>query len=384
MALEEMQHIIVKFLTRQATLTERNKLESWLENEENFKLFREYVKINYLVDLSMEMFDSNISKRNLLALIEKEKRKVKLRKYFNIVKYAAVFIFVSFAIFYFYPKEQRSSDIVIANDIDNVTLQFENGAIQVLDENGSSKITDNFGNTFGFQKGKQLVYERENPINRLAFNTLNVPYGKNCNIKLSDGTVVHLNSGSTLKYPVRFVKGEKRQVFLTGEAFFNVAKDVMHPFIVNADEVDVKVLGTQFNVSSYQEDNMINTVLIEGSVELYSDKIEKNGSKRIVLKPGFAASWKKSENKMVIEKADTEMATAWIEGRLVFKHMTFDNIIKKLERHYNVEIINNNRDFSNDIITASFDIETIDEVFKVISEIHPIVYKIESDKIIIN
>ena len=379
-----MQQIIVKYLTRQATLVERNKLESWLENEENFKLFRDFVKINYLVDLSMEMFDTNRSKRDLLALIEKEKRKVKLRRYFNVAKYAAVFIFVAFAIFYFYPKEQPSAELVTANAVDKVTLQFENGSIQVLDENGSSKITDKNGSTFGFQKGRQLVYEKENPVNRLIFNTLNVPYGKNFNIKLSDGTVVYLNSGSTLKYPVKFIKGERRQVFLTGEAFFNVAKDAMHPFTVNADEVDVKVLGTQFNVSSYPEDETINTVLVEGSVELYSQKSGKNGRKSIGLNPGFSASWKKSQGKMVIEKADTEMATAWIEGRLVFKHMAFDNIVKKLERHYNVEIINNNPDLSDDLITASFDVETIEEVFKVISEIHPISYKIEGDKIFIN
>jgi transmembrane sensor len=381
---KDMQHIMVKYLTRQTTLSERNELESWLENQDNYELFKEYVKINYLIDLNMDMFDSNASKRDLLAMIDKDKRKVKLRRYYNVMKYAAAFIFIIAAVFYFYSTEKSSSDIAANLPIDNVTLQFENGSIQVLDEEGNSKIIDANGNVLGFQKGVQLVYEKENPIQKLVYNTINVPYGKHFKIKLSDGTVVNLNSGSSLKYPVKFIDGENRQVYLTGEAFFNVAKDEKHPFTVNADEVDVRVLGTQFNVSAYPEDEQINTVLVEGSVELYDKNSTKNSKAVTQLKPGYLGSWKKSSHKLTLEKTDTDMATAWIEGRIIFKHVPFDKIVKKLERHYNVEIINNNSELSDDLITASFDIETIDEVFKVISEIHPITYKIESNKIIIN
>jgi transmembrane sensor len=384
MASQDMQQIIVKYLTRQTTLSERNELESWLENHDNYEQFKEYVKINYLIDLSMEMFDSNDSKRELLALIDKEKKKIKLRKLYNVMKYAAVFVLIIAAVFHFYPKEISTPSVAVSQSIDNVTLQFENGSIQILDEEGNSKIIDANGNILGFQKGVQLVYEKENPIQKLVYNTIHVPYGKHFKIKLSDGTVVNLNSGSSLKYPVKFIDGENRQVYLTGEAFFNVAKDEKHPFTVNADEVDVRVLGTQFNVSAYPEDEQINTVLVEGSVALYDKNSTKNSKPVTQLKPGYLGSWKKSNSKLTVEKTDTDMATAWIEGRIIFKHVPFGNIVKKLERHYNVEIVNNNSELSDDLITASFDIETIDEVFKVISEIHPITYKIESNKIIIN
>jgi transmembrane sensor len=332
----------------------------------------------------MEMFDSNDSKRELLALIDKEKKKIKLRKLYNVMKYAAVFVVIIAAVFHFYPKENSTPSVVVSQSIDNVTLQFENGSIQILDEEGNSKIIDANGNVLGFQKGVQLVYEKENPIQKLVYNTIHVPYGKHFKIKLSDGTVVNLNSGSSLKYPVKFIDGENRQVYLTGEAFFNVAKDEKHPFTVNADEVDVRVLGTQFNVSAYPEDEQINTVLVEGSVALYDKNSTKNAKPVTQLKPGYLGSWKKSNSKLTVEKTDTDVATAWIEGRIIFKHVPFGNIVKKLERHYNVEIVNNNSELSDDLITASFDIETIDEVFKVISEIHPITYKIESNKIIIN
>jgi transmembrane sensor len=380
---QNMQEIIVKYLTRQTTLSERNELELWLENQDNYREFKEYVKINYLIDLSMDMFDSKESKKDLLAFIEKEKKRMKLRKYYNVIKYAAACILIVATVFHFYPKDSAPSAVVMTQSIDNVTLQYENGSIQVLDEKGNSKIIDANGNVLGFQKGVQLVYEKGNPIQKLVYNTINVPYGKHFKIKLTDGTVVNLNSGSTLKYPVKFIDGESRQVYLTGEAFFNVAKDIKHPFTVNADEVDVKVLGTQFNVSAYAEDEQINTVLVEGSVELYNKNSTKDSRAVTQLKPGYLGSWKKSTHKLTIEKTDTDIVTAWIEGRIIFKHLPFDEIIKKLERHYNVEIINNNRELSDDLITASFDIETIDQVFKVISEIHPITYKIEANKIII-
>lgn len=379
---QDIQKLIIKYLNRQATLSERNELEKWLENYNNYKIFKGYVKINYLIDLNMDMFNTNNSKKELLELIDKEKRQFRLHKYIVVMKYAAIAI-LFLGIGYFYQQGFFTKDVDVTNPIENITLQLENGNIQILNEDGFSKIVDMHGNILGEQEGGQLVYDNETKIEKLVYNTLNVPYGKRFKIKLSDGTIVNLNAGTSLKYPVKFINGENRQVFLNGEAFFNVAKDANHPFIVNANEVDVRVLGTQFNVTSYSEDELINTVLVEGSVSLYDKNETYNPKVATFLKPGFKASWEKSTNQIVIEKADIETATAWIDGKIVFKHMPFDNIIKKLERHYNVEIINNNTNLGKDLITASFDIETIEEVFKVINEIHTINYKIDSNKIII-
>ena len=379
---QDKQRLIIKYLNRQATLLERNELDKWLENHNNYKIFKGYIKINYLIDLNMDMFDANDSKNELLELIDKEKRQFRLRKYIGVMKYAAIAI-IFLGIGYFYQQGYFTKNTEIINPIENITLQLENGNIQMLNEDGSSKIVDMHGNIVGVQEGGQLAYDNNTQIEKLVYNTLNVPYGKRFKIKLSDGTVVTLNAGTSLKYPVKFIDGGNRQVFLNGEAFFNVAKDAQHPFIVNANEVDVRVLGTQFNLTSYPEDQHINTVLVEGSVSLYDKSETYDPNKAIFLKPGFKASWEKSTNQIAIEKADIETATAWIDGKIVFKHMPFDNIIKKLERNYNIEIINNNRDLGKDLITASFDVETIEEVFEVINEIHPIDYKIEINKITI-
>ena len=109
------------------------------------------------------------------------------------------------------------------------------------------------------------------------------------------------------------------------------------------------------------------------------DKYESK--KATILKPGYKADWNKNNKSISIKKADIKIHTAWINGRIILKHMKFDAIIKKLERHYNVEITNKNTSLANEFITATFDIETIEQVFEVINEIHPIAYKIINNRI---
>ena len=113
----------------------------------------------------------------------------------------------------------------------------------------------------GNQNGNKIVYDTETTLEKLVYNTIKIPYGKRFELQLSDGTIVHLNSGTTLKYPVKFIASGNRQVFLDGEAFFDVAKDKTHPFVVNADNLNVRVLGTHFNVSNYPEDKLTDIVL---------------------------------------------------------------------------------------------------------------------------
>ncbi|WP_457611141.1 FecR family protein, partial [Lutibacter sp.] len=193
-----------------------------------------------------------------------------------------------------------------------------------------------------------------------------------------------LNSGTSLKYPVKFLKGESRQVFLNGEAFFDVAKDSIHPFIVNMNDVGVRVLGTKFNTSSYPENDYINTVLVEGAVRLFNNTSVYNKINSTLLSPGYKASWDKHNNKISIDKADIALHTAWIKGRIIFKHLSFKSIIKKLERQYDVTIMNNNKTLNNEFFTASFDTETIEQVMETFHKNYGIDYSIINHQIIIN
>ena len=148
----------------------------------------------------------------------------------------------------------------------------------------------------------------------LVYNTLYVPYGKKFGVVLSDGSEVYLNSGSTLKYPVKFIQGQSREVFLDGEAYFTVAKHKENSFLVNANNIISKVYGTQFNVSSYDNEAYTQVVLIEGSVGVSSSE----NSSEFMLKPNEIAKYIKSNKTLVTNTVDVSSHVAWIDGVLLF------------------------------------------------------------------
>ena len=178
-------------------------------------------------------------------------------------------------------------------------------------------------------------------------------------------------------------KGE-RKVFLKGEAFFDVTKNKEQPFIVNAMEVEVQVLGTQFNLSFYPEDEVINTVLVEGSVRLTGQAKAQDKVHSAILIPGERAQWSKTERDLMVDNVDVSLYTAWTQGRLVFRDTPFKIIRKKLERHYNVVIINNNAALDEKMYNASFDVETIQQVMNSFKENYALEYEMIEEKIVIN
>lgn len=177
----------------------------------------------------------------------------------------------------------------------------------------------------------QPTEEEDNTLNQLV-----IPYGNQSRVVLSDNTVVWLNSGSRLIYPSHF-RGKTREVMLYGEAFFEVSRNPEKPFIVKTSELDVKVLGTQFNVSAYAEDNTIQTVLKEGSVALR----KKNAGlfdKDVILKPNQLASFDKMSNSTKINEVDVSRYILWTKGMISFDETDIVRVIKKLERFYNISI----------------------------------------------
>ncbi|MEO8255562.1 MAG: FecR family protein, partial [Flavobacterium sp.] len=192
------------------------------------------------------------------------------------------------------------------------------------------------------------------------------------------------NSGTTLKYPVKFIAGANRQVFLDGEAFFDVAKDKKHPFVVNANKLNVRVLGTHFNVSSYPEDDMTDVVLVEGSVGMYSSSEEFNADKNTILKPNFKGSFNKNNNHIDTKEVNTDMYTAWINGGLVFRDISFKNICKKLERQYDVTIVVKNQKLANEKFNASFSDKPIEKILSYFDAVYGIDYTRKNNVITIN
>ena len=166
----------------------------------------------------------------------------------------------------------------------------------------------------------------------ISYNEIEVPYGQMSQVRLADGSSVWLNSGSTLKYPSSFNK-KKREVFINGEAYFEVEKDKSCPFVVNSNKFSIQVLGTSFNVTSYAQDKASNVTLVEGKIKLFSE--EKNWS--AILKPGQSADLDQGRISE-ISNVETDFYTSWKNGKITFRQEALGDIALKLERWYNTEI----------------------------------------------
>ncbi|MDN3593907.1 FecR family protein [Zunongwangia endophytica] len=257
---------------------------------------------------------------------------------------------------------QQSNSISQAIPEDAITLQLEDGSLQIINEKDSSSISNKAGKVIGRHEGTRMLYMDTSKTTRIVYNTLRVPYGKKFEIELSDGTVAYLNSGTSIKYPSRFLANTNREIYITGEAFLAVAKDSSRPFIVNTDQLEVKVLGTKFNVFAYPEDEVSAVTLVEGAVSLQTAKNTSKNKTVAYLKPGFRGSLSKTENEITTEQVNTTMYTSWRDGKLVFRNMIFKNIIKKLERHYNVKINNKNEELAGKKFNMNFGNESLEGV----------------------
>ena len=298
-------------------------------------------------------------------IIDVKKKQKSVRNTWKYVTATAI-ILISLVLNHFYQERvlmESQYEILLPND-ESITLQLDNGDVEILSEKGTIQVLDSKGNIIGEQNDDQLVYSDEIVLEKLVYNTLTIPYGKRFKLQLSDGTTAHLNSGTTIKYPIKFLKGENRQVFLSGEAFFDVAKDAQHPFIVNADHLNVQVFGTQFNISVYPEDKVTDVVLVEGSVSLYTENINSNTTNDILLKPGYRGSLNRKENNISTEQVNTKIYTSWINGELIFRYMTFENILKKLERYYNVVITYESAELAHEEFNASFNNVPIEKILE--------------------
>lgn len=336
--------------------------------------------------------DSEVILQKILHKIEGIEKKKKVKPFFphsNIGFWSGIAAtFLLLLGVYFYNQNTIGSSpepITIENKPDSkaITLQLGNGTIETISENGERKITATNGNLVASQQGNSLQYSGTEAQDKLVYNTLNIPYGREFDLVLSDGTKVKLNSGSSITYPVSFLKGQDRKVFLKGEAYFDVTTDKAHPFIVNVDEMNIRVLGTQFNLSYYPEDEDISTVLVEGAVALYKEGANIDSNTTAQLVPGQKAAWNKANNTMTIKEVDTNIYTAWKDGYLLFKAAPFYSIRAKLERHFNISIEDRSGRLENQIYTATFRNETIEEIMEAFKEDTPFEYVQEGSKIII-
>ena len=217
-----------------------------------------------------------------------------------------------------------------------VTLEMASGLKYRLDTLSSvvrnNRVNVAFDNNDGVLKIKEQDSLADGATKEIGYNTINVPYGGTYTVELCDGTKVYLNSGTTLEFPSRF-DGKVRSVILKGEAYFDVARNVSKPFVVEVDEMKVKVLGTSFNVKSYVDEPGVYTTLVEGSVAILRD-----GQPEKKIKPGEQAYYNKGVGTLSIAEVDVNEFTSWKDGLFYFKDIALEEILRIVSRWYDLEV----------------------------------------------
>ena len=220
---------------------------------------------------------------------------------------------------------------------DKVVLVLDGGENVAVDEEIAKINYSSTGQRVDIGNSKAIDQETSKE-REVVYNTLIVPYGKRSEVQLSDGTLVWLNSGSRLVYPAVFAY-DKREVYLEGEAIFEVTHDRQRPFKVLSEGQEIEVLGTVFNVSSYLDEESINTVLKSGSVRIsYGERTVLSGRDKLRILPGTMASYDRSTKSISSREVDVDQYFSWRDGVLIFKNDDLDYIMKRLSRYYNVEI----------------------------------------------
>ena len=268
--------------------------------------------------------------------------KLETRLVRNFIRIAAVFMLlvgIGSAAFYFgknYDAELSIDRFVSSNQVDYKKSQL------ILSDDKKIEIPSGESKVVYSADGANVTINDSTcnvqTITHKPFNQMIVPFGKYASIQLSDGTKVWLNSGSRMVYPPIF-KGKYREVYLQGEGYFEVTKNTGMPFHVKTDRLTVEVLGTKFDVIAYAKENKYSALLLEGKVSLTTHQSHKTDLEGTILKQGEKGELSETSNKFVLEKVShPENFIAWTYGYINFEEETLASLLKRISRHYNVEI----------------------------------------------
>lgn len=360
--ISEISSLIVKRFLSMLSDQEKKECDSLLGDKELFPNGDSLKDSNYLKSRLMEDMDFGAQKsfENFDNML-KRKDKMRIHRFARI---AAMFILplMLSGIGYWVITNK---DISVSKDIAQSIVPGKNKAYvtlangEVIDiENASKNLWNQKGAILSVDSGKIEYKTVDNDSltngisgniksDELVYNTVNVPKGAEFFVTLADGTRVWINSESQLKYPVRFTKNT-REVYVSGEAYFQVKKNAAKPFIVNTSKGKVKVLGTGFNVRDYSDEKNVFTTLVEGSVDLIS-----KGDKHLLLKPSEQGVFSES-GALTKKTVDVQLYTSWREGRFMFRKQRLEYIMNVLARWYNIEVFFLNQEqkdilFSGDI-----------------------------------
>ena len=383
---KEIHELLLAYLQDDISEEEMIRLQGWLEENERHRKLLDELRDKEVLRQEIGAYASFDTSRRWIQLKEDmdktpRKRRLLLRVWKSV---AAVFVAaVAGGLLYWQitdsarPVEEQVLVAQIRPGETQAVLITGKGQ-QLLLQGLKDTCLDITGNeTLKISKDGSLEYSLSALSRMPEWHTLQVPRGGEYKIVLDDGTEIWLNSASELKYPAHFV-GNERRVCLVGEAYFQVARNEAAPFIVETRDMDVKVLGTSFNVSAYEDEENSHATLVEGRVEV-DDKI--NGEK-VTLTPGEQALLQGKE--MVVREVNTKLYSMWRLDRFTFASEDMEGVIRKLSRWYNVNFFFSNSSMKQKRFTGSLPkYSDISQVLKMIEMTTDIKFQVKGNTIII-
>ena len=328
--------LIYKDKIGELTEREKNELLAWLEESDfNRQIFDELAKGSSL----SRSYDEyrNIHREQVWNAIEKQIVPQGRQLSLQWVGYAASVMILVVAGWFIFQMSDNKNVVQEGKKVARITpgtqkaiLYLDNGEQVVLADNNTVVVEDSLSGRIE-QVDKSLVYQTESTVKEERLNVLEIPNGGEFQVTLADGTKVCLNAGTKLTYPIAFV-GKERRVRLEGEGYFEVKRDENKPFIVEINGMEVKVLGTSFNLRSFAADNRSTATLISGKIEV------KTSSRRVELSPNQQADLWVGENKLDVREVDAAVYSAWTKGRFVFRRERLETILDDVSRWYNVTV----------------------------------------------
>ena len=336
---DRIVRLLQLYLLGDITEEERQELEDWCEEApRNRKLFEQICQED-LFSKERYVYEK-IHDTKAFSVFEKRVRKVSSRSIGNWWKYAAVLLFPILVVGSWKLMHETEQVSIVASSVapiqpgcSQAVLVLDDGRKVFLKEEEEGVISEDKEITVTGEKDR-LVYtssEGKN-VDGIRFNELEVPRGGEYKVKLADGTLVYLNSATRMKYPVKF-DGKERKVYLSGEAYFEVAKDPERPFFVEMEGVEVRVYGTSFNVNTHQKGN-IQTVLVKGSIGV---KVLSSGMES-VIRPGQMAEFKQGNTKVDVKDVNVAVYTDWKDGIFRFENQRLEDILTVLSNWYDVDV----------------------------------------------
>lgn len=324
------------------TPDEERVLHSWVnERIENKALYQKIRSSDNFQNwrTSYEQLDAGSGWEELYPQIRKQEKK---QIWLRVFKYAAILLLPTLLLVGVvnYLAKQNSNEKQLAQEMTEISpgtkkafLTLDNGETVILDSGEEVQLKELDGTTIQKTRGQLTYLPSQAKTRTPLYNIVRTPRGGEYNLVLEDGTKVFLNAMSQIKYPVKF-DTESREIELTGEAYFEVAQSAI-PFVVKTSQLDVRVLGTTFNISAYENTGEIVTTLVEGKVEVDA---RQEGVSSLILQPEEQAVFNTEDQRLDVRKIDINLYTGWKDGQFIFYDMRLEDIMNSLTRWYIAEV----------------------------------------------